>query len=544
MTKPTHTPPPWADTDPKQWEILSRFLASPRQWIYVYRAWGSFESSPGGAEYSALLTMERAETALSDPSWEVHIGEGGFGFTRWYDEGNPTAIYEKYPGEGTELIVISREFDSVRPSEVELVEEFRLLFNLWEDRSTRTYYYFDESGNPVKAAVIDGNGVRVLWSLLRRYQAAKQMHLALYIDSTHHSPDLPRDDDAWRHSTEDAVVRYNRSGSPTFSPDGAYSSFMGKRLFPPPPRDECGIWPYEKPKQYEDFIIGTDVNGNEVTHTSDPSALANYFGANPDSPHYLTPVYFRREVLNKYYAEGERYSVEDGYVRCAGLWGLRLDNDQPNQVMVFLGDLGRDIPLSEARYWRSFNIPPGDEGPSTTLVKRAFYAQFTDPQSADLRFGRVYTKTNKRWDSTLGFPLFRPLHPDDRHLMGKLHVPITDSQAEFDEQVLILAKLVVDSINEEALREQIGKGPSGEKGLAKLERFLTDRGVADARQLLSPLARVQGLRSRGAAHVKGSDFDINVALDGTSRRDGFQKLLEDTIEALETLESVASTKAS
>lgn len=254
----------------------------------------------------------------------------------------------------------------------------------------------------------------------------------------------------------------------------------------------------------------------------------------------MTPVYFRREVLNKYYAENERYSVEDGYVRCAGLWGLRLDNDQPNQVMVFLGDLGRDIPLSEARYWRSFNIPPGDEGPSTTLVKRAFHAQFTDPQSPDLRFGRIYTKTNRLWKDKLGFALFRPLHDDDQHLIGKLHVPIGETQAEFDEQVLILAKLVVDSINEQAFREQIGKGPAGEKGLAKLERFLSERGVTEARHLLSPLARVQGLRSRGAAHVKGSDFDIDVALEGTGRRDGYRKLLDDTIEALEALQSVAA----
>lgn len=242
--------------------------------MYVYRTWGSFESFPSGAEYSALLTPEQAATALSDPSWEVSIGQGGYGFTQWYDEGKPTPKYEKYPDEGAELIVISREFHSVRPSEAELVEEFRLLFNLWEDRSTRTYYYFDESGNPVKAAVIDGSGVRVLWSLLRRYQAAKQMHLAFYIDSTHHSPDLPRSDDAWGQSNEDAVVRYNRSGSSTFSTDGAYSNFMGKRLFSPPPQHECGIWPFEKPRQYEDFIIGTDIGGKEVTHTSDLSTLA------------------------------------------------------------------------------------------------------------------------------------------------------------------------------------------------------------------------------------------------------------------------------
>ncbi|MEZ5431153.1 MAG: hypothetical protein R3F31_08240 [Verrucomicrobiales bacterium] len=34
-----------------------------------------------------------------------------------------------------------------------------------------------------------------------------------------------------------------------------------------------------------------------------PGALANYFGANPDALNFLTPVFFRPEVLAKYYAD-------------------------------------------------------------------------------------------------------------------------------------------------------------------------------------------------------------------------------------------------
>ncbi len=537
----TQAKPSWADDDPKQWSILSRFMDTPRQWVYVYRSWGDFESFPSGAEYSALLPPERIEAALSDPDWEVHIGAGGYGFTQWYDNGEATAVYEKYPDEGPELLVVRREFHCVRESSSELVEEFRLLFNLWEDRNTRTYYYFDGSGNPIKAAVIEDRGVRILWSLLRRYQAAKQMYLALYIDSSNHSPELPKQDVAWTHSDEHRVVRYNSSVN-GFG-DDPYSNFMGKRLFAPPPREECGLPPFEKQRTYEEFIIGLDMNGNEVTHTSDPDRLANYFGANPDSPHYLTPVYFSRDVLNKYFAASDRYTVEDGYIRCAGLWGLRLDNDQPNHVMVFLGDLGRDIPLDEARYWRSFNTIPSEEGPSSTLIKRAFRAEFTDPQSADLRFSHIYIKANKAWERAMGFTLFRPLHADDEHLLNKLHVPAGDTPGEFDEQILNLAKLVVDSINEEAILGAIGKGPKDEKGLAKLERFLASKGIEDARQLLGPFARVQGLRSRGAAHTKGSDFDISVALGGATRREGFRKLLGEAIETLEALLAIAGPES-
>jgi hypothetical protein len=104
---------------------------------------------------------------------------------------------------------------------------------------------------------------------------------------------------------------------------------------------ECGIWPYEeKAKPHVEFIIGIDRDGKEVSHSCHPEKLANYFGKNPDAPHFLTPVVFRREVLKKYFDHPERYEISDGYLRCAGLWGLRMDNHSEDRVTVFLGDLG------------------------------------------------------------------------------------------------------------------------------------------------------------------------------------------------------------
>jgi hypothetical protein len=533
--------PQWAVPDPQQWQAYLSFQKEmSSQWTCVYRSWGSIGDF-SGAQYSALLPASRVSSALKDSSWEVHIGHGGFGFSKGYENGGTTTIYERFPDDGVELLAISRTFHGIRPDELELVEEFRLLFDLWEDRATRTYYYFDDAGNAVKAATVEPRKVRVLTSLLRRYQAAKQLHLALYSDSTHFSAGLPDDRENWKFEDGEGRFEYFREHPDMGS--NKFSRLLGKRILTPPPREECDLWPFERAERFESFIIGAAPDGQEVVHASDPDKLANYFGANPDSPHYLTAVYFRREVLNKYYAEPDRYSVEDGYLRCAGLWGLRLDNDQPDYIMVFLGDLGRDIPFSEAQYWKSFNIPPPEEGPSETLIRRAFGAEFTDPKSADLRFSHVYGATNGAWDKRFGAPLFKPLHEDDRHVLSKLHTPVGDSQAEFDEQVLYLAKLLVDSLNEEFLTAGMAGGPRGEKGLAKLQRFLESQGVADARTLLQPLAEVQGLRSRGAAHRKGSSFDITVAIGDLGRRDGFNKLLEASINTLEALKTIAAEPA-
>jgi hypothetical protein len=57
------------------------------------------------------------------------------------------------------------------------------------------------------------------------------------------------------------------------------------------------------PKKYLDFVIGVDDEGAEISFTSDPSKLANHFGANPGAPNYLTPVSFRKNVLENYFAQ-------------------------------------------------------------------------------------------------------------------------------------------------------------------------------------------------------------------------------------------------
>lgn len=533
--------PDWLDADPRQGEVFANFLSEmDGSWVWLSRSEGEVGDHSVG-QYSALLTPERIAAGVSDPAWDVHHGDGHPGFVSYNSDNGWTTDYEATSDERVELLVIDRTWHGVRPNDVELAQEFRLLFNLWEDRATRTFYDFDDSGNPIKSVVVEEQGVRALTSLVRRYQAAKQMYLALYLDSTLWSAELPNQDHRWESRDARLICGYYRNTRAVFD-DRPFSRLLGKRLFAPPAREACGIAPFERAKKYEAFVIGTNDVGEELLFTSDPDELANYFGANPDNPHYLTPVYFRRDVLNKYYADTERYTVEDGYLRCAGLWGVRLDNDQTGHVMVFLGDLGRDMPVDEARYWRSFNIAPPEEGPSETLVRRAFYAQFTDPHSVELRFPRVYAKTNEAWEAAFGWPLFKPLHEDDRHVLHKLHVPFGDTAGEFDEQVLYLAKLLVDSLNEEALADSV-ENRTGDKGLAKLERMLDGLGVPNARTLLKPFADAQGLRSRGAAHRKGSDFDITVALGESGRQAGFEALMEAAVVALDALRDIAEGQA-
>ncbi len=59
-----------------------------------------------------------------------------------------------------------------------------------------------------------------------------------------------------------------------------------------------------------------------------------------EPPTYLTPIYFSKDVLAKYYLKPELYEVNDGYIRCQWVWKLDVDNLNKDYVSVYLGDLG------------------------------------------------------------------------------------------------------------------------------------------------------------------------------------------------------------
>lgn len=108
-------------------------------------------------------------------------------------------------------------------------------------------------------------------------------------------------------------------------------------------------------------------------------------------------------------------------------------------------------------------------------MSRAFGGRFADPESADLRFARSHEAASDAWHERLGEPIFTPLHEDDRHVLGKLHIPIGDSHAAFDEQILHLAKLVVDYLNESALTAAIGRGLKTGRAWRSCSAFLSSK---------------------------------------------------------------------
>lgn len=529
----------------RQTRMQERFRQNGRgPWTVVYSSWR--DETSNGAQFAAFSGPSRSKPALADAGWEFHIGDGLPGFSQSYSNGEAETHYHRFGGhDGLEPLVIVQEHYGALPEMLpQLAEEFRHYHNLWVSPDGTRLIKLKDDGSQYVAAEVTRDKVRVRTNLLKQFQAGRQLDLLLFIDSVQFVPDLPDPDefdyDAIDEEIEepDARVSFVAQRRTLGGGKGPFSRLLGTLVIAAPDQRHAGVWPFDEdePEHFPDFIIGEDENGLEIRHSCDPELLANYFGKNPHAPHYLTPVFFRREALQRYYEEPEKYSVTDGYLSCASLWGVRIDNDHPDHVMAFLGDLGRDLPASERDHWRSRNIPP-TSSMSETNLRRSFLNQPSWPEAPDLRFKHRYERLCADWTNSLGWTIFREPVVADFHVLKRLRIPLNESQPEFEGQVLNLAKVLVDSLNETELGARLATKVKDEKGVSKFKRWLEQEGYPTVEADIAVLQKVQRLRSRAAAHRKGSDYEkfLTAELGDEGLVWGFARLLVGSIEVLDHL---------
>jgi hypothetical protein len=497
-------------------EDIMALLASsdvPAPWFPAYRH--TETSNSHITWFSAIVPVTLVPNRMERPSeWDLRIGEGGPVIGTSYQDGKPKQFYRPGNEDGIQPLVIHRSFHGLREGFHELMQEFRLYFNLFPEPSKKRFIIIDDDGDESEAVRYGDDFMEIRTDLVFKFCVIKQAALAIYVDSFRHSK-----------KTLEALglvdTRTTNSGAqcghflaiiaedPVFKTEfETAGSVVGKKYIMPEQMPEDTS---ERSRVYQSFIIGVDASAKPIFHSCDPEKLSNYFGKNAGAPHYLTPVYFRPEVLAKYYTDPGKYSVEDGYLRCAGMWGLRVDNDHTDCVMVFLGDLGRDLSEKERNYWLSFNIEPGGRKMSQTTYRRGFLAEWTDPQKPDLVFKQEYDHFNRIFREANKWDFFLPLHEDDMHFLTTLRLLTKDNQAEFDSQLLALTKLLVDSLNEKGISMGLKTLAANDKGISKLEKFFKERSMIGFEPHVKFLRVLQELRSKSAAHRKGSSYDMLIA---------------------------------
>ena len=497
----------------EQRELREAFESSGEQtWTVLYETHRA--ESAMACRFCVLVPKRFRSEVLGEDFWLPDLDDRKPGLQE--SDADDGYVYLSFGEDsGFEPLVILQGHHGLRPRMLpQLSEEFRLYHNLWVNDSGTELIKIRPDGTEEVAAVIGPESVRVRTKYLRQFLAGKQMDLVLRVSSVLYADDpdeaAPLGEIAPPNTRDD--MRISIHVSDEFKGRQRPSShLLGRKLLAAPPRQKSGIWTFDNPPQnYHDFVIGEDPDGEPVRHTCDPEQLDNNFSKNPGTPHYLTPVHFRREVLHRYYESPEKYSIDDGHLRCGSLWDLPLDNSHPDYVVVFLGDLGRYLPESERPYWQTFNLVP-DGDPSRTLIKRAFQGEPAEPEAPDLRFKSAYHRFNAKWQTKFGWPLFRDPEPDDEHVLQRLRVPLTSSQPEFEAQVMGFAKVLVDALNETAIQQRLPSRVKDEKGISKLERWLQQENYPSTERDIAFLRRIQRLRSKLAAHRKGSDYETVLA---------------------------------
>lgn len=507
--------------------INNRF--GKEQWVRV-----SGHCEMGGADaafWCGLVRIEHIDSIFRDHSWDINYSSCYPGFIQSGDE--CTYYRNSKFDENFEPLIIGRSFYGIKDDYVEISEEFRLLNNLYYDKNDGKYYCIIENGVTEEVVRTEGtDNVFINLKYLKRFASAKQMAVLLFFDIRVNIPEkdcnTTLSDFSYEEKAEDLF--YAVFGGQNELNRGRYSVLMGKKVIFPMSVEKCGYWPYDKEREYLDFIIGLDDNGEEITYTSDPNLLSNYFGANQGAPHYLTPVFFKREVLDKYYKQPKLYQITSGRLECCGLWGIEIHNYYKNYVSVFLGDLGRDLPEQEQAYWKSFNVLC-DEKFSKTAFQRDFLCMPVSPEIIDLKFKNDYATLNSNWEAKYGWKFFKELTDNDVYNFENMRIPSANSQEEFDGLVLSLVKIIIDSINEEKLTLQNETDDEGKslRGISRLERWFCEQNINGYELYIRFLRDIQSLRSTGTGHRKGKNYEIvckKFDMDNRSLIDVFESILQ------------------
>ncbi len=153
-------------------------------------------------------------------------------------------------------------------------------------------------------------------------------------------------------------------------------------------------------------------------------------------------------------------------------------------------------------------------------------------------FKQRYTQLNEVWTKKFGWPIFLILHEADAHIVKQFRVPLSENLGEFDNQLVYLTKLLVDSLNENELAKACGGAFSDEKSISKLRRYLDLQRYPYVDRDIRLLRNLQELRSSGAVHHKGKNYvkiSAIVGLDRNSSRSVFRDLLSQVNKTLTDL---------
>lgn len=259
-------------------------------------------------------------------------------------------------------------------------------------------------------------------------------------------------------------------------------------------------------REYAVFKIYDRKNNCNVETSASPQHIVSYF-ENSHLPWQISPAFFRPEVLQRFKADPDKYTIDDRSISCRGAWYIKsYDINEAGQVHVYIGDLA-NLPIAEQNYWKAFN-----EWPKSSISARAhqtdiegqWYTDY-DPLNTLKNKVKALDKTNPAWWNRRG-----------EQLVDSVLAPATDSPKEWGDEIMALDQLLVEGFLDKPLRKIAQeKGREIEpawRSLKLLHEILLGSMMSEeaTKQLLAPIRKLHELRNEIRGHATNEKKEVAI----------------------------------
>lgn len=464
-------------------------------WIKIYEFQNNNDIHNQNFIFPCIVTQKIIKSYRENADWIIRPGgEGKPTVFETYKNGKSSSVYKTYSDEGIEPFLFSKHFsyNGGDESYIDISEEFILYFKLYEkgdSKQARKFFYIDDSGDLEEIIVIDKEGVRVKLKYLKEYLNVRKVTLSICFDFMRLG-ELNAKLNGIVYANKDFNGKnyfYNHVIAPVGYIENAnnQSWIRGKVLIDFDNKNRSTHFDIDNYK-YEEFITSYDKEGNVILED-----------CKNDSNKMFQLTFFKKQVLDKYYNEPNKYQV-DGFQVKSKFFTLKIDNNLEDCVPVFLTELGR-LPHKEQLHWKQYNIAPQKR------ISRVFHKTMIEgnwaeePEAIDLLFKHKYIEFNREWEKKFGWKFYKSLSGLDKHLFTALHLPTSNNVKSFGEQIQTIVKLTIDRLNE----AEISKGlvlEENDRGIVKLEKFIKSKHI-EIPDLIIFLKQLYALRSGLLSHT-------------------------------------------
>lgn len=386
---------------------------------------------------------------------------GGWGVALWFSperaEISAPLSSEAEPYSAAEKLVFARSFSGRSNGKHyhEILQKFIQLADLHYLDERRAYCRFDRHGDledVIRVVEIYSAGSESTGTIITCNRHTLDTYLALTSATVLRTFDFTRASvsrfSGWgRVATEEHVrgnVIYRQAHMPGYA--GYIRGYQLVRSMISKDETFSTFSPSGAEQEYASFLT-LDWRHSRIHEIScRPGETANYFNSSdlPDCAFELSPAFFRPEVLAKYKADSEKYSLDERTITCRDAWHLQsYDINEAGQVHTYLVYL-RNLPIEEQMYWKSFN-----ERPKGTISRRAYLSDFQG--SWEIPYDALFHIKQWARDAESRSLTWWCLRSD--HLIERVRYPVTSSPDEWANEILHLDQLIVEGFDKASLQK-------------------------------------------------------------------------------------------